>query len=169
MLQHREPPRQAGGVGAHRVPGGGWSSAADRARKMARHFGAFVAERGYTDPVVSDDAAALSLVFTAYSEYLRSPAAAARPDKPLSATAIGDSLADHLCDQRPILWNRICPLDVQLGMDAQQRQALVDQGCDPDDPAMIAAIDLVRWELSLLQLGPNGDGWWPPANQHQTP
>ncbi|GAB4685939.1 tyrosine-type recombinase/integrase [Mycobacterium avium subsp. hominissuis] len=68
-----------------------WSSAVDRAREMARHFGAFAVERGYTDPVLSDDPAQLRLMFTAYNEYLRSPAAAAKPDKPLSATAIGDS------------------------------------------------------------------------------
>ncbi|MCX2714024.1 tyrosine-type recombinase/integrase [Mycolicibacterium sp. J2] len=68
-----------------------WSSAVDRAREMARHFGAFAAERGYTDPALSEDPAQLRLIFTAYSEYLRSPAAAARRDKPLSATAIGDS------------------------------------------------------------------------------
>ncbi|AIY48610.1 transposase [Mycobacteroides abscessus] len=68
-----------------------WSSAVDRAREMARHFGEFVIARGYTDPVLSDDPAQLRLIFTTYNEYLRSPAAAARPDKPLSATAIGDS------------------------------------------------------------------------------
>ncbi|WP_225507264.1 tyrosine-type recombinase/integrase, partial [Mycolicibacterium fortuitum] len=68
-----------------------WSSAVDRAREMARHFGAFAIERGYTDPALSKDPAQLRLIFTGYSEYLRSPAAAARPEKPLSATAIGDS------------------------------------------------------------------------------
>ena len=29
-------------------------------------------------------------------------------------------------------------------------QALRAEGFEPDDPAVIAAIDLVRWELSLL-------------------
>jgi hypothetical protein len=28
-------------------------------------------------------------------------------------------------------------------------KTLRDEGLDPDDPAVIAAIDLVRWELSL--------------------
>nr|MDT0523940.1 hypothetical protein [Streptomyces sp. DSM 41633] len=58
---------------------------------MARHFGAFAVEHGYTDPILSDDPAQLRLIFTAYHEYLRSPDAAARPDKPLSTTAIEDS------------------------------------------------------------------------------
>jgi hypothetical protein len=31
----------------------------------------------------------------------------------------------------------------------EDAQALRDEGLDPDDPAVIAAIDLVRWELSL--------------------
>lgn len=70
-----------------------WSSAVDRAREMARHFGAFAVEQGYTDPVLSGDPAQLRLIFTTYSEYLHFPAAAARPDKPLSATAINDSQA----------------------------------------------------------------------------
>jgi hypothetical protein len=34
-------------------------------------------------------------------------------------------------------------------MDDEQRPALFDEGLNPDDPAVIAAIDLVRWELSL--------------------
>jgi hypothetical protein len=29
-------------------------------------------------------------------------------------------------------------------------QALRAEGYDPDDPAVVAAIDMVRWELSLL-------------------
>jgi hypothetical protein len=31
----------------------------------------------------------------------------------------------------------------------EDAQALRDEGLDPNDPAVIAAIDLVRWELSL--------------------
>jgi hypothetical protein len=31
-----------------------------------------------------------------------------------------------------------------------ERQALRDEGLNPDDPTVIAAIDLVRWELSLI-------------------
>jgi hypothetical protein len=38
---------------------------------------------------------------------------------------------------------------VQQSVDDEERQALHDDGLDPDDPAVIAAIDLVRWELSL--------------------
>ena len=33
-----------------------------------------------------------------------------------------------------------------------ERQALRAEGLDPDDPAVVAAIDLVRWELSLVAL-----------------
>jgi hypothetical protein len=33
-------------------------------------------------------------------------------------------------------------------MDDEDAQALGDEGLDLDDPAVIAAIDLVRWELS---------------------
>jgi cobalamin biosynthesis protein CbiG len=33
---------------------------------------------------------------------------------------------------------------------AADRQALRAEGLDPDDLAVIAAIDLVRWELSLI-------------------
>jgi hypothetical protein len=35
-------------------------------------------------------------------------------------------------------------------MDDEDAHALRAKGFDPDDPAVIAAIDLVRWELSLL-------------------
>ena len=35
------------------------------------------------------------------------------------------------------------------GVDDDERQTLRNEGLDPDDPAVIAAIDLVRWELSL--------------------
>ena len=31
----------------------------------------------------------------------------------------------------------------------EERQALRAEGLDPDDPAVVVAIDLVRWELSL--------------------
>jgi hypothetical protein len=34
-------------------------------------------------------------------------------------------------------------------MDDHERQALRAEGLDPDNPAVIAAIDLVRWGLSL--------------------
>jgi hypothetical protein len=35
------------------------------------------------------------------------------------------------------------------GVDDDERQAPQAEGLDPDDPAVLAAIDLVRWELSL--------------------
>ncbi len=35
-------------------------------------------------------------------------------------------------------------------VDADERRGLIAEGLDPDDPAVIAAIDFVRWELSLL-------------------
>jgi hypothetical protein len=35
------------------------------------------------------------------------------------------------------------------GGDDDERQALRAEGLDPDDPTVIAAIRLVRWELSL--------------------
>lgn len=38
---------------------------------------------------------------------------------------------------------------VQVGMDDDERQALRAEGLDPDDPAVVGAVDLVRWELSL--------------------
>ncbi len=36
-----------------------------------------------------------------------------------------------------------------------ERDALRDEGFDPDDPATVTAIDLVRWELSLLRPDPD--------------
>jgi hypothetical protein len=38
---------------------------------------------------------------------------------------------------------------VQHGVDDEDAQALRAEGFDPDDPAVVAAIDLLRWELSL--------------------
>jgi hypothetical protein len=34
-------------------------------------------------------------------------------------------------------------------MDDDERQAVRAAGLDPDAPAVVAAIDMVRWELSL--------------------
>jgi hypothetical protein len=34
-------------------------------------------------------------------------------------------------------------------MDEEERQALRAERLDPTDPAFVATIDLVRWELSL--------------------
>ncbi|MEN4466880.1 MULTISPECIES: hypothetical protein [Mycolicibacterium] len=44
----------------------------------------------------------------------------------------------------------------------------MDEGIDPDDPRVVMAIDMVRWELSLLLMSSsdlNGSvdgnaGWW---------
>jgi hypothetical protein len=41
-----------------------------------------------------------------------------------------------------------CPR-AHVGVDDDERQAQQAEGLDPDDPAVIAGIDLVRWELSL--------------------
>lgn len=65
-----------------------WSSAVERARDTARHLGPFLADRGHTGPVLAEDPAQLRLIFTAFTEYLKSPAAAANPDRPLSAAAV---------------------------------------------------------------------------------
>ena len=65
-----------------------WSSAVSRARDMSRLFGTFVNDNGYTDPVLSQDPAQLRLIFAAFTEYLKTPAAAANPDKPLTPTTI---------------------------------------------------------------------------------
>uniref|UniRef100_UPI003F58386D tyrosine-type recombinase/integrase n=1 Tax=Mycolicibacterium neoaurum TaxID=1795 RepID=UPI003F58386D len=66
-----------------------WSSVLPRSRDIVRHLGPFLAERGIEDPVISTDRAALRLLFTEFTEYLKSPAARAKPDRPLSSTAIG--------------------------------------------------------------------------------
>ncbi|MGH3970283.1 MAG: hypothetical protein ACRDTV_19715 [Mycobacterium sp.] len=39
--------------------------------------------------------------------------------------------------------------EVQGGVDDEELQALWVEGLDPYDPAVVAALDLVRWELSL--------------------
>ena len=61
-------------------------------------------------------------------------------------------------------------------MDEIELEAIRAEGHDPDDPAVVTAIDLVRWELSLLWAMPTwtttpGDpyscsrmtasAWWP--------
>jgi hypothetical protein len=38
----------------------------------------------------------------------------------------------------------------KTGVDDEERQALWAERLDPDDSAVVAAIDMVRWELSLL-------------------
>jgi hypothetical protein len=36
-------------------------------------------------------------------------------------------------------------------MDDEEREATRAEGLDPDDPAVLTAIDFVRWELELLR------------------
>jgi hypothetical protein len=38
-------------------------------------------------------------------------------------------------------------------MDDDERDAIRAEGLDPDNPAVLAALDLVRWELELLGSG----------------
>jgi hypothetical protein len=38
-------------------------------------------------------------------------------------------------------------------MDDDEREAIRAEGLDPDNPAVRAALDLVRWELELLRYG----------------
>jgi len=45
--------------------------------------------------------------------------------------------------------NRQATPPVQDGVDAEEAQAVRAEGLNSDDPAVIAAIDLVRWELLL--------------------
>lgn len=45
--------------------------------------------------------------------------------------------------------NRDGGRSVQRGVDDDEREAVRAEGLDPDDPTVIAALDLVRWELSL--------------------
>lgn len=65
-----------------------WSSLKSRARDMSRHLGPFLADRQLSDPVLYSDRAAVRLLFTEFSEYLKSPAAQSIPGRPLSSTAI---------------------------------------------------------------------------------
>jgi hypothetical protein len=44
--------------------------------------------------------------------------------------------------------NRLTAAHVQQNVDPDDRQALIDVGLDPDDPSLLAALDLVRWELA---------------------
>jgi hypothetical protein len=36
-------------------------------------------------------------------------------------------------------------------MDDIEREAILAEGLDPDDQSLVTAIDLVRWELSMLR------------------
>jgi hypothetical protein len=44
---------------------------------------------------------------------------------------------------------RNCPASKPT-MDNIEREAIRAEGLDPDDQAVVTAIDLVRWELSML-------------------
>jgi hypothetical protein len=35
-------------------------------------------------------------------------------------------------------------------MDNEEREAILAEGLNPDDPAVLGALDLVRWELEML-------------------
>ena len=48
--------------------------------------------------------------------------------------------------------NRATGPQVQHGVDDEDAQALRAEGYDPDHPAVVAAIDLVRWDISLLRV-----------------
>jgi hypothetical protein len=52
--------------------------------------------------------------------------------------------------------------NVQPGVDDDEREALRAEGLDPDDPAVAAAIDMARWELSrylgVRRVGSSTDG-----------
>jgi len=45
-------------------------------------------------------------------------------------------------------WNPDSEPHVHIGVDHDERQALQAEGLDPDDPAVIAAIHLVRCEVA---------------------
>lgn len=49
-------------------------------------------------------------------------------------------------------WNRTGLYLVQSGVDESEREAIRAEGLDPDDPAVVAALDLVRWEMELFFL-----------------
>lgn len=65
-----------------------WSSVTERARDPARHLGPFLASHQINDPIIADNRAALRQFFSDFSDYLASPDAGFRPDKPLSDSAI---------------------------------------------------------------------------------
>ena len=50
------------------------------------------------------------------------------------------------CPRRPHGNQRVV-FRVQAGMDEIERAAIRDEGYDPDDPGVVAALDIVRWEL----------------------
>ena len=49
--------------------------------------------------------------------------------------------------------NRGHPNNVPPRMDSDEREAIRAEGHYPDDAAVVAALDLVRWELELLGSG----------------
>jgi hypothetical protein len=46
--------------------------------------------------------------------------------------------------------NRQATPHVHESVDAEEAQAVRAEGLDPNDPAVVAALDPVRWELSLV-------------------
>jgi hypothetical protein len=52
-------------------------------------------------------------------------------------------------DGENLIWNPWQSRHVQTGVERDEAEALQAKGPNPDDPAVIAAIDLVRCELWL--------------------
>jgi hypothetical protein len=67
-----------------------------------------------------------------------------------------------LCGSRSTRRNLNYRPHVQDGLHDDERQALRAEGFDPDDPAVVAVIDLLRWELSLTKRN-GAAGFLPPG------
>ncbi|WP_016888812.1 tyrosine-type recombinase/integrase [Mycobacteroides abscessus] len=65
-----------------------WSSALIRAQVMTRLVGTFITNHHYDDPALSSDPTQLRKIFTAFTEFLKSPAAASDPGRLLTANTI---------------------------------------------------------------------------------
>ena len=64
--------------------------------------------------------------------------------------AVGELVCGTDGLRQPAPLNRTTGRHVQDDMDDEHAQSLRAEGLDPDDPEVRAAIDLVRWELSLF-------------------
>lgn len=58
------------------------------------------------------------------------------------------------------MWNRRSLGRVQSHMDTNERTAIRDEGLDPDDPAVIAALDRVTRTLRAHHHLIDGYPWW---------
>ena len=72
------------------------------------------------------------------------PASSLPPSSTFRYLIITDIFAWILRGNRPL------PACVQSGVDKTEREAIRSEGLDPDNPAVVTAIDFVRWPLSLL-------------------